>query len=260
MPGDFLSLVSDIGLAPGNAYEVGCASGEMLNQFRQQGWTVRGCDPSPSAISQAKAIFAIDVDLGGEEDALPAPGKSRPDPGLPCAGAPLRSAGHAGALSRRAGAGRPSGAGSALRHRAGRIAARLVHVRASALLPARHPGAPAAGKRLRDGGNAHRHDGRTLSGGRHRRAQVGQPRARQFSAFEPADGARMAHAYAARDEALWAATAQRVERLRGAGLPVWRGHPHRPIAGPHRPGAASVIAIADRDSEEMGSDAGGQFR
>src|SRR3954463_7467968 len=46
----FLSLARDIGLAPGRAYEVGCASGEMLNQFRQAGWQVSGCDPSPSAI------------------------------------------------------------------------------------------------------------------------------------------------------------------------------------------------------------------
>src|SRR3954467_588480 len=66
----FLSLVSDIGLAPGRAYEIGCASGEMLHQFRQFGWQVGGCDPSPSAVSQAKAIFEIDPDLGGEEDAL----------------------------------------------------------------------------------------------------------------------------------------------------------------------------------------------
>jgi SAM-dependent methyltransferase len=67
----FLSLARDIGLTPGRAYEVGCASGEMLNQFRRQGWQVGGCDPSPSAIAQAKTIFGIESDLGGEEDTLP---------------------------------------------------------------------------------------------------------------------------------------------------------------------------------------------
>jgi SAM-dependent methyltransferase len=66
----FLSLIGDIGLAPGRAYEVGCASGEMLNQFRKQGWTISGCDPTPSAIGQARTIFGIDADLGGEETTL----------------------------------------------------------------------------------------------------------------------------------------------------------------------------------------------
>jgi SAM-dependent methyltransferase len=69
--GRFLSLVSDIGLIPGRVYEVGCASGEMLNQFRKQGWRVMGCDLSPSAIGQAKTIFGIEADLGGEEEAVP---------------------------------------------------------------------------------------------------------------------------------------------------------------------------------------------
>lgn len=67
----FLSLARDIGLKPGRAYEVGCASGEMLNQFRRDGWEVSGCDPSPSAVAQAKAVFGIEADLGGEEDSLP---------------------------------------------------------------------------------------------------------------------------------------------------------------------------------------------
>jgi SAM-dependent methyltransferase len=66
-----LSLARDIGLKPGHAYEVGCASGEMLNQFRRAGWQVGGCDPSPSAVAQAKNIFGIAADLGGEEDILP---------------------------------------------------------------------------------------------------------------------------------------------------------------------------------------------
>jgi len=67
----FLSLTRDIDLTPGKAYEIGCASGEMLNQFRKEGWQVGGCDLSSSAVSQAAAIFGIDADLGGEETAIP---------------------------------------------------------------------------------------------------------------------------------------------------------------------------------------------
>ncbi len=67
----FLSLARDIGLSPGHAYEIGCASGEMLNQFRREGWQVSGCDPSPSAAGQAKTVFGISIDLGEENDALP---------------------------------------------------------------------------------------------------------------------------------------------------------------------------------------------
>lgn len=66
-----LSLTRDIGLKPGRVYEVGCASGEMLNQFRHAGWQAGGCDPSPSAVAQAKQIFGIHADLGGEEDTMP---------------------------------------------------------------------------------------------------------------------------------------------------------------------------------------------
>lgn len=68
----FLNLVADAGLAPGRAYEIGCASGAMLHQFRKQGWQVGGCDLAPSAIRQAKDIFGITAELGGEEQILPA--------------------------------------------------------------------------------------------------------------------------------------------------------------------------------------------
>ena len=66
----FLSLTRDLGLTPGKAYEIGCASGELLNQFHKEGWQVGGCDPSRSAAAQAAAIFGIVVDLGGEETAI----------------------------------------------------------------------------------------------------------------------------------------------------------------------------------------------
>jgi SAM-dependent methyltransferase len=68
----FLALVSALNLSPGRAYEVGCASGAMLHQFSKAGWQVSGCDPSPSAISQAREIFGMAVDLGDEEHTLAA--------------------------------------------------------------------------------------------------------------------------------------------------------------------------------------------
>ena len=67
----FLKLAADLGLAPGQAYEIGCASGAMLHHFRKHGWQVAGCDPSPSAVSQASAIFGISADLGDEAGVLP---------------------------------------------------------------------------------------------------------------------------------------------------------------------------------------------
>jgi len=67
----FLALVADIGITPGCAYEIGCASGAMLHQFRLHGWQVQGCDPSPSAVFQAAEIFGIPADLGDEAEALP---------------------------------------------------------------------------------------------------------------------------------------------------------------------------------------------
>ena len=45
MPRAFCPWPRDIGLAPGRAYEVGCASGEMLNQFRQRGLAGRRLRP-----------------------------------------------------------------------------------------------------------------------------------------------------------------------------------------------------------------------
>jgi SAM-dependent methyltransferase len=68
----FLRIVEDLGLGPGRAYEIGCGAGEMLNQFQTLGWRVGGCDPAPAAASQAGSIFGIAVDIGGEEQFVPA--------------------------------------------------------------------------------------------------------------------------------------------------------------------------------------------
>ena len=77
------------------------------------------------------------------------------------------------------------------------------------------------------------------------------------SPFQPSDGAHMARSYAARDEALWAATASRVDHFRepvflyGAGIHTAQQLDRTAIA-PH------VIAIADRDSKKWGQTQAGK--
>jgi SAM-dependent methyltransferase len=66
-----LSLTGDIGVTPGRAYEIGCATGLHLHHFRQAGWTVGGCDLSSKAVAQARAVYGIDLDTGGEQTCLP---------------------------------------------------------------------------------------------------------------------------------------------------------------------------------------------
>ena len=65
-----LSITRDVGAVPGRMYEIGCATGLHLHQFRKLGWSVGGCDPSPKTVSQAKTIYSIDLDVGGEEECL----------------------------------------------------------------------------------------------------------------------------------------------------------------------------------------------
>ena len=66
-----LSMARDLGVAPGLAYEVGCAHGKHLHHFAQAGWRVGGCDLSPKAAEQAQALFGIAVDVGAEAECLP---------------------------------------------------------------------------------------------------------------------------------------------------------------------------------------------
>ncbi|MFT3809198.1 MAG: class I SAM-dependent methyltransferase [Micropepsaceae bacterium] len=66
-----LSLVRDTGRAAGRLYEIGCATGLHLHQFRKEGWSVSGCDPSSLAAQQACDIYEIDVDAGDEASCLP---------------------------------------------------------------------------------------------------------------------------------------------------------------------------------------------
>jgi len=58
-------------LPPGRVYEIGAATGAALWHFRKAGWQVGGCDPSVRAVEQAKAFNGVDLDVGGEETALP---------------------------------------------------------------------------------------------------------------------------------------------------------------------------------------------
>ena len=101
----FLSLAQDIGLAPGRAYEVGCASGEMLNQFRRAAGRSAAATPRLPRSAQAKDDLRHRGRSGRRGRRHPAPAGSGPDPGLPCAGASLRSRRRACAVSCRAGPG-----------------------------------------------------------------------------------------------------------------------------------------------------------
>ena len=252
----FLSLVSGIGLAPGRAYEVGCASGEMLNQFRRQGWTVSGCDPSPSAIAQAKTIFGIAADLGGEETAIARQ-----------AGLDLILVCHVlehlydppATLARFAGALAPGGhlvlevpcaiAPEALPP--GWFTFEHLHYYQPEILERllRQAGFGIVAMRI-----AMTDEHYPVVAIAARKSEKQMP---HIAAFEPSDGARMAHAYARRDDALWAATARRVERfgepifLYGAGI-------HTAQLLDRTDLAPQVIAIADRDAKKWGQTQAGK--
>jgi SAM-dependent methyltransferase len=64
---DFLARAQ---VGPGRVYDIGAAAGAMLWHFREHGWAVSGCDPSPAAVSQAKARYGIDLDIGTGEQTL----------------------------------------------------------------------------------------------------------------------------------------------------------------------------------------------
>ncbi|MBW8708413.1 MAG: class I SAM-dependent methyltransferase, partial [Alphaproteobacteria bacterium] len=252
----FLSLVADIGLAPGRAYEIGCASGEMLHQFRRQGWEVAGCDPSPSAISQAKAIFDIAANLGGEEETLPH--QKNLDLILAC---------HVlehlydppAALARFHAALAPNG--------------HLVLEVPCAIAPEQLPPGwftfehlhyyqPAILERLLKAGGFEIVEMRIAMTCEHypvvaiAARKSGAP-ATQLCTFAPSDGVRMARTYAARDQTLWAATAQRMEKfnqpvfLYGAGIHTAQLLDHTDLGN-------RVIAIADRDSKKWGQTQAGK--
>lgn len=51
-------------LAPGRAYEIGCATGYMLSELKKVGWDVTGCDPSPTAADVAIKKWGIKIHTG----------------------------------------------------------------------------------------------------------------------------------------------------------------------------------------------------
>ncbi|HKU55355.1 MAG TPA: methyltransferase domain-containing protein [Rhizomicrobium sp.] len=246
----FLSLVADLGITPGRAYEVGCASGAMLHQFRNRGWQVRGCDPSPSAIAQAKNIFGIEADLGSEEDAIPH--QKNLDLILLC---------HVlehlydppAALARFHAALAPHGY--------------LVLEVPCAVGPKQLPPGwftfehlhyyqPATLENMLRGAGFEPIESRIEMNAQH--YPVIAIAARKTSqcvavttGLEPLASSRLAHTYVARDEALWAATAERLRAIRqpvflyGAGI-------HTSQLLDRTDLAPQVIAIADRDPKKWG--------
>lgn len=54
----------------GLLYEVGCGTGRDLHYFQRDGWQVAGCEPSPDAGQQAKALTGADIDIGFADQCL----------------------------------------------------------------------------------------------------------------------------------------------------------------------------------------------
>lgn len=65
-----LSAVEAAGLAAGRVFDIGAATGSMLWHFRQRGWAVSGCDPSPLAAAQARALNGVELAVGTGEETL----------------------------------------------------------------------------------------------------------------------------------------------------------------------------------------------
>ncbi len=251
----FLALAEDIGLAPGRAYEVGCAAGAMLHQFRKRGWQVGGCDPAPSAVSQAQTIFGIAVDLGGEEAALP--GRENLDLILACHvlehlydppaalarfHAALAPNGHlvlevpCAVSPQSLPPGwftfehlhyyRPEILESLLAQAGFAVVERRIHMTAE-----HYPVIAIAARKL--------------------------PEPAQIPAARPLDGLVLAHSYAALDKVLWTGTAIRLARIRepvflyGAGI-------HTAQLLDRTALGSQVIAIADRDSKKWGQTLAGK--
>jgi SAM-dependent methyltransferase len=252
----FLRLVADAGISPGCAYEVGCASGAMLHQFRARGWLVRGCDPSPSALSQAAAIFGIEVDLGDEEKVVAH--QENLDLIMACHvlehlyDPPAALARFHAALAPR-----------------GHLALEVPCATAPESLPPGwftfehlHYYQPAILERLLQESGFEIVKTRIDTSVEHYPviailACRASGRSSSSAGFEPLAGALLAHSYAARDEAIWTATARRVVRLAepvflyGAGI-------HTAQLLDRTDLASRVIAIADRDTKKWGQSLAGR--
>jgi SAM-dependent methyltransferase len=252
----FLRLTDDLGLAPGRAYEIGCASGAMLHQFRNQGWQVAGCDPSPSATSQAAAIFGIEADLGEEADVLPRHG-----------GLDLIMACHVlehlyhprEALARM--------------HAALAAGGHLLLEVPCATLPEQLPPGwftfehlhyyqPGVLQRILSDVGFDMVETRVEKFSEHYPVMTVAARKRRHCFHDmpdpdPSTGLQLAHSYAARDKLLWTATALRLARVQepafiyGAGIHTAQLLDRTAIG-------ARIIAIADRDSKKWGQTQAGR--
>jgi SAM-dependent methyltransferase len=254
----FLSLARDIGLAPGRAYEVGCASGEMLNQFRREGWDVRGCDPSPSAISQARAIFDIAADIGGEEEVLP---RQRDLDLILICHVLEHLYNPAEALIRFHGALALGGhlllevpcAMAAESLPPGWFTFEHLHYYRPAILEWLLHQAGFELLELRIAMTAEHYPVITVAA---RKAPYGTV---QAIALDPESSIAMARQYAARDAAIWASTARKLAEVTGpvfvygAGIHTAQLLDHTQLAE-----QAEIIAIADRDSKKWGQSLAGR--
>jgi SAM-dependent methyltransferase len=252
----FLSLVQDLAIAPGRVYEVGCASGAMLHQFRNHGWQVGGCDPSSSAVSQARNIFGIAVDLGNEEDIVPQ--QSNLDLILLC---------HVlehlydppAALARLHAALAPNGY----------LVLEVPCAVAPELLPPGwftfehlHYYQPEILEKLLRAAGFEVVESRIELKVQHYpviaiAARKSTDRAADFASHDPSAGTRLARSYASCDNALWAATAERLKAIPqqafvyGAGIHTSQLL-DRTDLGPQ------IIAIADRDPKKWGQTLAGK--
>jgi SAM-dependent methyltransferase len=252
----FLKFVTDLGLAPGRAYEIGCASGTMLHQFRKASWQVGGCDPSPSAISQAGGIFGIQADLGDEADILP----RQRDLDLilachvlehlydPCAAlvrfhAALAPGGHL--LLEVPCAIEPETLPP------GWFTFEHLHYYQPALLQQVLSNAGFEVVEIRIDKSSEHYPVMAIA------ARKGRQRPQATSHFTPSAGFELAHNYAARDKLLWTATALRLACIQqpvflyGAGIHTAQLLDRTAIA-------PRIIAIADRDSKKWGQTQAGK--
>ena len=252
----FLKLAADLGLAPGRAYEIGCASGAMLHQFRHLGWQVAGCDPSPSAISQASAIFGIGADLGDEADVLPRQGGLdlimachvlehlyHPRAALSRMHAALADDGHL--MLEVPCATRPE------QLPPGWFTFEHLHYYQSDVLQRILSEVGFDTVEMRIEKFSEHYPVMTIATRkcRHRVQAVSSP--------DPSAGLQLAHSYAARDKLLWTATALRLARIQepafiyGAGIHTAQLLDRSSIG-------TRIIAIADRDSKKWGQTQAGK--
>lgn len=66
--GNQLDFLAERGVRPGRVFEVGGSDGYTLHRFRDTGWVVLGCDPSPAAVRIARELWGIDQRVSFIED------------------------------------------------------------------------------------------------------------------------------------------------------------------------------------------------